>query len=103
RTVPAILRFGHRSYRTPIQGIRNGGELYRLLDSSFQQVELPPRGVILTDYLAKILDISPGETLVVETLEGERPVREVPEKSMAVEGLNAGDEIVLSAIELERP
>ncbi len=32
-----------------------------------------------------------------------RPVREVPEKSMAVEGLNAGDEIVLSAIELERP
>lgn len=32
-----------------------------------------------------------------------RPVREVPEKSVAVEGLKEGDDIIVSAIELERP
>jgi cobalt-zinc-cadmium efflux system membrane fusion protein len=36
-------------------------------------------------------------------LKGIHPVKEVPEKSMAVEGLNEGDTIVLSAIELEKP
>ncbi|MCX5812234.1 MAG: efflux RND transporter periplasmic adaptor subunit [Proteobacteria bacterium] len=32
-----------------------------------------------------------------------RPVREMPDKTVAIEGLNEGDTIVISAIELEKP
>ncbi len=78
RAVPARLRFGHRSYRTGIQGLQPDGHLRRLLDQKLRQVEIPPDGVVLTDYLADILKIRQGEMLTIETLEGNRAVREVP-------------------------
>jgi putative ABC transport system permease protein len=78
RSVPAELRFEHRTYRAAVRGIPEGNTLYRLLDMQLHPVEMPPDGVILTDYLAGILGIRPGQTLTVEALEGERPVRQVP-------------------------
>jgi putative ABC transport system permease protein len=98
RSVPATLRFGHRTYRTSIQGVQDGGDLYRLLNSRFQQIELPPRGVVLTDYLAGILGISPGEMLTVEVLEGERPVREVPVAGLVTEFIGASAYMEISAL-----
>jgi putative ABC transport system permease protein len=98
RSVPATLRFGPRSYRTSIMGIQNGGDLYRLLDTQFNQVELPPRGVVLTDYLADILGISPGDTLTVEVLEGERPVREVPVAGLVSEFIGVSAYMEISAL-----
>lgn len=77
RSVPARLRFQHRSYRTAIQGMPPGARLHRLLDKQLQTVELPPEGVVLTDHLATILGIRPGQTLTVEVLEGSRPVLQV--------------------------
>ncbi|GAB4390241.1 MAG: ABC transporter permease [Thermodesulfovibrionales bacterium] len=78
RSVPARLRFEHRSYRTSVQGFEPGGTLHRLLDRSLEPFELPPEGILLTDYLADMLGVSPGQSLTVEALEGSRPVREVP-------------------------
>ena len=78
RAVPARLRFEHRSYRTAIQGFPRGAVLRRVLDKQFRTVELPLQGVVLTDHLAGILGIRPGQLLTVEVLEGERPVRQVP-------------------------
>jgi putative ABC transport system permease protein len=78
RTVPARLRFGHRTYRAGVRGIPPGAVLYRLLDQRLRPVELPPEGVVLTDYLATILEIQPGDLLTVEVLEEARPVRQVP-------------------------
>jgi putative ABC transport system permease protein len=75
RTVPVRLVHEDRSYRTAIQGLENGGDLYRLLDSHKHQVALPASGVVLTDYLAGILGVGPGDMLEVEVLEGERPLR----------------------------
>ena len=49
-----------------------------MLDASLRRVEIPPEGVVLTDYLAELLGIRPGEVLTVEVLEGNRPVLEVP-------------------------
>ena len=76
RSVPARLRFGHRTYRTAVRGVPAGNRLYRLLDTRLQPVALPPQGVVLTDYLAKILDIRVGDRLTIEVMEGSRPVRE---------------------------
>ncbi|MEW6325439.1 MAG: ABC transporter permease, partial [Nitrospirota bacterium] len=82
RAVPARLRFGHRSYRTAIQGMEPGGDLQRLLDARLRPVTVPPEGIMLTDHLGKILGAGPGDRLIVEVLEGSQPVREIP-----IEGL----------------
>lgn len=78
RSVPARLRFGHRSYRTAVQGLEPEGRLRRLLDADLNRVALPPEGVVITDYLASMLAIAPGDMLTVETLEGAREVRQTP-------------------------
>ena len=76
REVPVRLRHGHRSYRTGIRGTEPGGDIQRLLDSELRPVALPRDGILLTDYLGKLLDVRPGDRLTVEVLEGDRPVRE---------------------------
>jgi putative ABC transport system permease protein len=79
RDVPAILRFGHYSYRHALYGIQPQGLLHRSLDRRLQPVYVPPEGVVLTDHLANnILHVRPGDLLTVEVLEGDRPVRQVP-------------------------
>lgn len=90
RVVTAKLRFEHRSYRTAIQGIDPNGSLMRLLDTSLKVIDLPPEGIILTDYLAEILHLKVGDILTVEVLEGDRQVVQVPVVGLAKEylGLN---------------
>ncbi len=78
RSVPADLRFEQRHFRTSIQGLTPDGRLHRLLTRSIKQMDVPPDGVLLTDHLANMLGIQPGELLTVEVLEGSRPVRQVP-------------------------
>jgi putative ABC transport system permease protein len=78
RAVPARLRFEHHSYRGALQGMEADGVLRKILDANLQRVELPAQGVVLTDFLAELLAIRPGELLTVEVLEGNRPVLEVP-------------------------
>jgi len=78
RTVPAELQFQHRRYRTAVNGIDPEGSLMRLLDTELKPIYVPPEGVILTDYLAELLHIQPGDLLTIEVLEGNRPVVQVP-------------------------
>lgn len=76
RAVPVRLHHGHRSYRTGIRGVEPGGDIQRLLDADLRPVTLPDDGILLTDFLAKLLDVRVGDRVVVEVLEGNRPVRE---------------------------
>jgi putative ABC transport system permease protein len=78
RTVPARLMFGHRSYRTAIQGMESGGDLQRLLDTGLKPIVLPSSGIVLTDQLGEMLGIREGDTLTVQVLEGNRPEFSVP-------------------------
>jgi putative ABC transport system permease protein len=87
RTVPARLFSENRSYRTPIQGFQPQGGLMHLLDSELKPIELPEQGVIVTDYLAELLQIKPGDMLHIEILEGNRPVVQVPVAGTAREYL----------------
>ncbi|MFB2769461.1 ABC transporter permease [Pelatocladus sp. BLCC-F211] len=77
RTVPARLRFEHRTYRIGLTGLEVGGELRRLVNRNLHAVNLPENGVMLTTKLAEILGVKPGDVLTVEVLEGERPTRTV--------------------------
>jgi putative ABC transport system permease protein len=76
--VAVRVRFEHRYYRTTAQGIETDGELLRLLDPDLKIIDLPPHGVVLTDYLAESLRVRPGDLLTVEVLEGSRPTLQVP-------------------------
>lgn len=78
RAVPARLRNGHHSYRGSVQGMEPQGHLRKVLDADLQRVALPPGGVVLTDFLAELLAIRPGDMLTIEVLEGKRPVLQVP-------------------------
>jgi putative ABC transport system permease protein len=98
RSVPARLRFGHRHYRTSIQSVEPDGTLYRLLSKQLELVPLPPDGVILTDYLAWMLNIRPGEMLTVEVLEGERPIYQVPVAGLVNEYVGVFAYMQLSAL-----
>jgi putative ABC transport system permease protein len=91
RVVPAKLQFEHRSYRTGVYGINPEGSLMRLLDTDLKPIHVPPDGVILTDYLAELLHIRPGDLLTIEVLEGNRPIVQVPVLGTAKQylGVNA--------------
>lgn len=77
RASPVRLRNGHKEYRSVIQGIQPRGDLFRLLNTDLSTVEVPPAGILLPPHLASILEIESEDTLVVEFLEGRRPVRSV--------------------------
>jgi len=78
RSVPARLRFQHRSYQTSIRGIEPDNRLHFLLDTHLKPINIPPTGIVLTDYLGNILGVKPGDMLTVEVLEGSKPQRQVP-------------------------
>ncbi len=74
RSVPVRLHFEHRSFRTALQGIEPGGDLHRVLDKDLKRIKLPAAGVVMTDYLAKILGMRTGDWVTVEVLEDSEPV-----------------------------
>ena len=61
-----------------MQGLPPEGTLKRLLTTDLKLIDLPEEGVILTDYLAELLHIHPGDMLTIEVLEGNRPTVQVP-------------------------
>jgi putative ABC transport system permease protein len=76
RSVPARLRFGHRSRRLGVMGLPREAALSRLLDEKGQPIALPVEGLLVSAKLAEILGAKPGDTLVLEVQEGRRPTRE---------------------------
>jgi putative ABC transport system permease protein len=74
--VPVRLRHGQYHYRTGIRGVEPDGDIQRLIDADLRPVTLPSDGILLTDFLAKQLNLHVGDRVVVEVLEGNRPVRE---------------------------
>jgi putative ABC transport system permease protein len=85
------LHRGHREHRLAIQGLIDDPQLHRLLNAQLQPVALPVQGLLVTDYLADLLGVGPGDWLDVEVLEGQRPELRMPVAAVVAEniGLNA--------------
>ena len=77
RSVPARLRSGSRSRTLAITGLPPFPHLNRVVDRNGQALSLPPEGLVLSKMLGEILDVEPGDSLQVEVLEGNRPIRDV--------------------------
>lgn len=72
RTLPVRLTHGQRYRDAPLIGFARDAELLRILHA--RDTIAPPRsdGVIITNRLAEILAVRPGDVLAVEPLEGAR-------------------------------
>lgn len=74
RTVPCRLVAAHRSYELALTGLPPGGRLSRLLDRHDRILHPPDSGgLLLSQKLAEILHLSPGDAVRVEVAEGKRP------------------------------
>lgn len=76
RSVPARLRFGHRSRRLAVTGVPREAQLSRLLDADRQPLALPPDGLLVSAKLAEALGAKPGDRIILEVQEGRRPTCE---------------------------
>jgi putative ABC transport system permease protein len=90
RSVAVTLRNGHREYRTTLQGLPDGADLKRVLDRDLRPAALPRDGLLLTDYLARMLRVRGGDSLDVEFLEGHRRTLTVPVAGTVHEYLGVG-------------
>jgi putative ABC transport system permease protein len=82
RSVPVRLRAGHRSRTLAIIGLPAEPRLNRIVDREGHVFTLPEEGLVLSRKLAEILEVGPGDSLQVEVLEGARPVRDVPVRTL---------------------
>jgi len=78
RTVPVRFRYGNRNCKTVINGLEPDSRLHLVLDNKLRAISLPPDGIVLNDYLGEFLGVKAGDLLTVETLEGAKPIRQVP-------------------------
>ena len=69
------ISFGHQRRQLAIQGLPARGLHNRVLDASSHQILLPTSGMVVSAKLAEVLGAKVGDTLLVEVLEGKRPVR----------------------------
>lgn len=78
RAVPARLRSAQHSRIVSILGLVQTPELNRVVDVENGAIRLPDDGLVLSLKLAEVLEARIGDRLVVEVLEGSRPVRLMP-------------------------
>ncbi len=78
RAVPVRLRVAQRSRIVAISGLVAQPELNRVVDVTGTALRLPPDGLVLATKLAEVLGARVGDAVIVEVLDGRRPVRSVP-------------------------
>lgn len=90
RQAPVTLRNGHREYTTALLGLASQGDLKRVLSDQLEPVEVPDSGLMLTDHLARMLEVRPGDTLEVAFLDGRRDTLLLPVTATVTEYLGVG-------------
>lgn len=78
RSVSVEFQNGLNRYRGGIHGLTEDASLNRAIDKKHQPMILRDNGIILSNALADILNISAGEQLRLNILEGRRPSLNVP-------------------------
>jgi putative ABC transport system permease protein len=77
RTVPVRMHAGHRERYLSVTGVPDSQRLKRIVDREGRPTDLPPSGLVLSEILAQVLDVQPGDEVTLDVLEGHRPVRTV--------------------------
>lgn len=99
RAVLARLRFGNKSRQVAITGLEPGSQLARVVDAGRGPVGLPPTGLVLSAKLAELLGVQRGDTVIVEVLEGSRPVRQAVVTDLVKEYMGTSAYMDLGALQ----
>lgn len=78
RSSPVLFSNNRIDFLGGITGLPEDPVLNRALDKNLQPVAIAGDGVVLSEQLAKILNISIGDVLTVEVRDGRRPTLEIP-------------------------
>jgi len=65
--VPATLQSGWLKKEVGLMGLIKDSTLYNILDKKGQRVEVPDQGVLLSEHLAKSLNVKAGDFIYVES------------------------------------
>ncbi|GHD48255.1 putative ABC transport system permease protein [Marinobacter persicus] len=98
RSVAVELVSGHRTWRTALTGLPENARLQFVVDSNLNNVAIPASGLLLTDFLARRLNVSPGDSLQVQVLEQHRPTLTLPVAGVTSEFLGVGAYMNLEAM-----
>lgn len=71
-SVSVRLRNGYLSRRTSLIGKPQGQDLSLIVDTEFRPVEPPQKGILISGRLAKVLNLTRGDPIEVELLQGRR-------------------------------
>jgi putative ABC transport system permease protein len=77
RSVAVRIRAGYRDRYLAITGVLPNPRLRRIVDRNGVEIRLPPGGIVLSQTLARALDVSNGDVVTIDVLEGHRPTRRV--------------------------
>lgn len=72
RAVAVRMRAGTRTRREALIGLAPDAELNRLVSAAWKPVEVPRRGLTLSQSLAEKLAVGPGDRVAIDLLEGRR-------------------------------
>jgi putative ABC transport system permease protein len=97
--VPVELTHGHRERRLTLTGLPSDATLRRLTTPSGATHALPEGGVVLTDRLARILAVRPGDTLRVDLLDRGGEERSVVVAALIDEMVGVNGYMTLSALQ----
>ncbi len=78
RNVSAILENGHKKRRIAVTGIQPDADLQRMLTPDLIPIRLPKTGIVISEKLAGLLNISIGEYLTIKVQEGRQPIIRIP-------------------------
>jgi len=98
RIVPVRFRAGQRTYLTSIFGLPSRGELRRPHDAALRPIEISPEGITLTRRLAERLNITPGQVMTIEVMEGKQLKRDLPVSAVVDETIGMGSYMEIGAL-----
>lgn len=91
RHVPVRLTSGTRQRTLALAGVGAAPRLQRIVERSGRVLDVPPSGLVLSTMLAQVLAVRPGDTVLVQVLEGRRATLTLPVAATVDDsfGLNA--------------
>jgi putative ABC transport system permease protein len=98
RTVTARISHRNQSKKLGIVAHPAGARLSRVLDTQLRPMDLPDSGLILSEALADALDVSPGQMVTVEVLEGARPTLTLPVRGVSLGYVGLGATMDIEAL-----
>lgn len=74
-TLTVRVRAGHRERTVPLVAHQARHSMRPMLDDEGDEIAFGPGSVLFTDMLARVLDVAPGDTVMVQPMQGDRTPR----------------------------